>query len=266
MDIVENDNDEHLPYDVTMFWEFFRWERYKIGCIYLQCFPNGKLYAGQTINFKNRMKSYCNNVGSNLHHSRALRKHGWHHVKVLSIKCPWYILDTIETFLIEYYDLMNPKKGYNKTSGGRKNWHQSEAMRKLQSVAQKASYAKNPHRAINHSIKMTGRKHSEEAIKKMKKPKKDSTRKKMRKPKTDNHRANISKCQIGKKNHQAKNVCIFGNIYDCMQDASDVLRPIFKLKKKNFIKAWKNYKCYKNEIFILNKDMYEYMIDNWFYY
>ena len=49
---------EYLPYDVTMFWEFFRWERYNIGHIYLQCFPNGKLYAGQTIQIVGRIGQY----------------------------------------------------------------------------------------------------------------------------------------------------------------------------------------------------------------
>ncbi|AGE56309.1 GIY-YIG catalytic domain-containing endonuclease [Paramecium bursaria Chlorella virus NE-JV-1] len=267
MNIVKNDDETILPYDVTMFWEFFRWERYKIGHIYLQQFPNGKLYAGQTINIANRMKAYRNGNGSNPHHTNALRhkQHGWSAVKVLMIECPWYMLDTIEIFLISYYDLMNPDNGYNKTSGGRTNWSMTKELRIKMSIAQKKSHAKNPQRAINQSKKLLGRKHSEETISKMKKPKKEETRAKMRKPKSASHCENISKCQLGNKNHQAKPVMVFGNVYNCMQDASDSLRPIFKLKKKNFLKAWKSYKCYENDIIILDKDVHYYMTSNWFY-
>jgi group I intron endonuclease len=145
-----------IPYDVTMFWEFFRWERFKIGHIYLQRFPNGKLYAGQSIRIVGRMRSYRNGSGANPHHSRAIEKHGWSNVNVMTVKCPWYLLDKIEIFLIAYHDLMNPKKGYNKQSGGRKSWTVSKEMRAARSVANKAAWAREPQRRIDQSIRFSG--------------------------------------------------------------------------------------------------------------
>ena len=68
---------EYLPYDVTMFWMFFRWERYNLGHIYLQCFPTGNLYAGQTIRLEKRMYMYSRGYGSNPHHLNAIKYHGY---------------------------------------------------------------------------------------------------------------------------------------------------------------------------------------------
>jgi len=144
MDII---CEEYLPYDVTMFWEFFRWERRKKGHIYLQHFPNGKLYAGQTTQFTDRMNKYSNHYGSNPHHTNALNLYGWSNVCVLSIECPVYMLDTIEIFLISYYNLMNPDNGYNKTSGGRKNWYVSKETRAKMSVAHLGKTFDAAHRA-----------------------------------------------------------------------------------------------------------------------
>ena len=87
--LVAHKDDDFFPYDVTMFWEFFRWEQYKIGHIYLQCFKNGKLYAGQSIQITSRMRKYSNGKGSNPHHTNAIKHHGWTNVNVLTIKCPW---------------------------------------------------------------------------------------------------------------------------------------------------------------------------------
>lgn len=264
MDICE----EYLPYDVTMFWEFFRWERRKKGHIYLQQFPNGKLYAGQTTRFADRMNDYSKNCGSSLHHKNALKKYGWSNVHVLSIECPVYMLDTIEIFLISYYNLTNPKNGYNKQSGGRKTYKVSKETRSIMSKLMIERLAINGHPMLGKTgvnSPLFGRKHTKETITKMKKPKKEETREKMRKSKSESHCENISKCQLGSKNHQAKPVMVFGNVYNCMQDASDSLRPIFKLKKKNFLKAWKSYKCYENDIIMLDKDVYYYMTSKWFY-
>ena len=133
--LVPSKDDDYFPYDVTMFWEFFRWERYKLGHIYLQCFKNGKLYAGQSIRLSDRIYKYSIGIGSNPHHTNAIEKHGWSNVNVMTIQCPWYLLDTIEIFLIEYYDLTKPDKGYNKTTGGRKNWTHSKEIRTKISIA-----------------------------------------------------------------------------------------------------------------------------------
>jgi len=146
---------DYLPYDVTMFWLFFLWEQYNIGHIYLQCFPRGKLYAGQSINIVGRMYAYSRGIGSNDHHSNAIKKHGWTNVKVLTIECPLYMLDTVEKFLIEYYDLTDPDKGYNKTTGGRKNWEFSKETRAKMTASAKAVWERDPERRIEHSARMS---------------------------------------------------------------------------------------------------------------
>jgi hypothetical protein len=153
--VVKEDN---APYDVTMFWEFYRWEQYKIGYIYLQLFPNGKKYAGQTKNFEVRMSSYRKNKGSNPHHSNAIKKYTWNMVFIMKIACPWYLLDTIERFLIEYYNLTDTQNGYNKTTGGRKNWYHSKETRAIMSYAAHSSYRNNPQRRLQLSFLKKGNK------------------------------------------------------------------------------------------------------------
>jgi hypothetical protein len=149
---------EYLPYDVTMFWLFFSWERYNLGHIYLQCFPEGKMYAGQTIRLRERMYNYSRGKGSNPLHSNAIRKHGWNNVYVMAIRCPWYVLDAVESFLIAYYELTDTEKGYNMQSGGRKNWTHSKETRAKMSAAQKDAWERDPQRRVEHSVRMSGEK------------------------------------------------------------------------------------------------------------
>ena len=156
IDNTEKNDDKRIPYDVTMFWEFYRWERYKLGDIYLQIFPNGKMYAGQTTNRSGRFARYKRQIGSNAHHTNALKINTFERVKSIVVACPWYMLDTIEVFLISYYDLTDPTKGYNKSSGGRKNWYLSEASRKQLSKSLKQNWNLNPQRRIAYSERMTG--------------------------------------------------------------------------------------------------------------
>jgi len=147
---------EYFPYDVTMFWLFFHWERYNIGHIYLQCFPNGKLYAGQTTQLEKRMGNYSRGQGSNPHHSNAIQFHGWANVNVLTIECPRYMLDTVEKFLIEYYDLTVPDKGYNKTTGGRKKWSHSKETRVKMSASNSEAWERDTQRRAEQTIRMSG--------------------------------------------------------------------------------------------------------------
>jgi hypothetical protein len=155
-DIEKQQSDTLLPYDVTMFWEFYRWERYKLGDIYLQIFPNGKMYAGQTTNRSGRFAQYKRQIGSNCHHTNALKINTFERVKSILVACPLYLLDTIETFLISYYDLTDPNKGYNKSSGGRKNWYLSKSSRQQLSESLKRNWDLNPDRRIAYSERMTG--------------------------------------------------------------------------------------------------------------
>jgi len=138
--------------DNIMYWEAFRWERLDKGHIYMQKFPKGKLYAGQTTNLVQRFSKYIKLQGSNPHHTNALKKYGWNNVIVSHVLCPKYLLDTIEIFLIGAFDLTDSRKGYNKTTGGRKGYYMSKETRSI--MSQKMSGENNP---------MYGKSHTEES-------------------------------------------------------------------------------------------------------
>ena len=123
-------SEEEFILDNVMFWESYRWECLDFGHIYMQKFPSNKLYVGQTYNIDVRFKFYENLIGSNPHHTRALKKYGYDNVIIENILCPKYLLDTIEIFLIGFLNLTNPAKGYNKTTGGRKGYRISSETRK----------------------------------------------------------------------------------------------------------------------------------------
>ena len=122
--------------DDVMFLESYRYTRQEFGYVYLQKFPSGKLYAGQTINYSTRIKQYKRNKGNNDHHTNALNSYGFDNVTILCQRCPLYLLDTIEIFLIAFYDLTNNKNGYNKTTGGRFGYRVSADTRALLSARQ----------------------------------------------------------------------------------------------------------------------------------
>ncbi|AGE53400.1 GIY-YIG catalytic domain-containing endonuclease [Acanthocystis turfacea Chlorella virus GM0701.1] len=115
--------EENFVLDNVMYWEAFRWERLDMGHIYIQKFSNGKMYAGQTTGLSGRFGHYRSLQGSNPHHTFALKKYGWDDVKVAITSCPKYLLDTVEIFLIDFFNLTDNTRGYNKTTGGRKGYH-----------------------------------------------------------------------------------------------------------------------------------------------
>ena len=268
--LVTYKDDEYFPYDITMFWEFFRWEQYKLGHIYLQCFKNGKLYAGQSIQITNRMRKYSNGKGANPHHTNAIEKHGWSNVNVLSIKCPWYLLDTIEIFLIEYYDLTDPKKGYNKQTGGRKNWHVSKETR-----------AKISERMLGEKNYMYGKEHTDESKQKIsesrsgeKNPMYGKTGEKnpMYGKTGEKHPSfgatykktaeQIAKTS-GENNGMSKPVCVFGKVFRAASVASNVLRSEHAPQSNyNFIKKWTQNKKHKPYTFYITKEFYKYATEN----
>ena len=290
---------EEIPYDVTMFWEFYRWEQYKMGDIYLQIFPNGKMYAGQTIDFDGRISKYRINQGSNKHHSNAIKYHGWNNVDVLRIACPWYLLDTIEIFLISYYDLMNSDKGYNKTSGGRKFWKFSDELRAQLSASQKASFTKYPGRAAAHSTRTSGKnnpnwgnrghlafcygktwKKTTEQIAKVSGVNHWTTKiaPEEHPCSGDNHWAKkilpsehprrgqkqtpqAIQNKSGIKHGQASPVCVFGIVYPTCRDASNSLRDKYK-QRGDFIKSWTSTNKHKLYTFRISKEFYAYVISN----
>ncbi|AGE59547.1 GIY-YIG catalytic domain-containing endonuclease [Acanthocystis turfacea Chlorella virus OR0704.3] len=153
--------------DNVMFWEAFRWERLDVGYIYIQKFSNDMMYAGLTIDLKRRMKEYKILKGSNKHHTRALKKY-INTIQIAFTQCPNYLLDAVEIFVIAFFDLTNPTKGYNKTTGGRNGYRLSKYTRMKMSVAH---LGEKNHMFGKHGELSTwyGRKHSEETRSKMSK-------------------------------------------------------------------------------------------------
>jgi len=91
------------------------------GCIYLITNPiNGKVYVGQTLNYKNRMTNH-EYSGNNpkQYFSRAIHKYGWENFTkdTLIDDVPEEDLDNLEINYIAFYNSFGPG-GYNCTIGG----------------------------------------------------------------------------------------------------------------------------------------------------
>lgn len=273
--------------DNVMYLEAFRWERLDTGHIYIQKFPNGKMYAGLTTNLKRRMNDYKNLNGNNKHHTKALKKH-IDTMQISFTQCPNYLLDTVEIFVIAFYDLTDPAKGYNKSTGGRKNPRHSKEVRMIMSESKKGE--KNPmfgrcgelapmhgkthsegtrtnisskltgrklpetHRA-NISIGLTGHSHTIETRAKM------SIKHKGKKF-TDEHRANLSESNKSGKNTKAKPLCAFGKLYGSAGEASNILRDVCNTKDKgNFMSKWVRKPEHYHNVFYVSKKFYKEMKD-----
>ncbi|AGE55793.1 GIY-YIG catalytic domain-containing endonuclease [Acanthocystis turfacea Chlorella virus MN0810.1] len=261
--------------DNVMYWEAFRWERLDMGYIYIQKFPKGKMYAGQTINLTRRMNDYRRFNGSNSHHTRALKKY----IDTMQISftyCPKYLLDDVETFVIAFFDLTDKTKGYNKTTGGRKYYRHSKDVLKTMSESKKGE--KNPmfgrshtkearaqisaaqssenHRlygktvpedtrkkmSISHSGEnnhMYGKTHTKETRAKISEKNKGENHPNFGKTLPEETCAKLSESMKGEKNHNSKPICAFGKLYGSASIASDTLRDVCNTAiKGNFMKDW----------------------------
>ena len=92
------------------------------GCIYLITNPiNGKVYVGQTLDYKNRMSAHkYSSKNPKYYFSRAIHKYGWENFtkEILIDDVPNEDLDNLEINYIAFYDSFNREKGYNETKGG----------------------------------------------------------------------------------------------------------------------------------------------------
>ncbi|AGE56555.1 GIY-YIG catalytic domain-containing endonuclease [Acanthocystis turfacea Chlorella virus NE-JV-2] len=230
--------------DNVMFWEAFRWERLDTGYIYIQKFPNGKMYAGQTITLARRCTDYRNLKGNNPHHTNALKKYGWDNVKVAFALCPKYLLDTVEIFVIDFFNLINVTKGYNKRTGGRKGYRVSKETCMRISIA-----------ISGEKHRLFGKSHTEETRKKMSEKQSGENHPMFGKRITEKTRAKLS----GINNHNygktfseqtlaklsggnspnSKPLCAFGKLYDAASTASNTLCEVCNTKTKgNFMRYW----------------------------
>lgn len=105
--------------------------------VYLITAPNGKQYIGQTVNFDDRMSHYRKNRGSNPHWRSALKLYKFDNFDIDHCSIPTSCSDIVEKFMIMWYDLINPEKGYNKTSGGKNGWVMTSEVREKISMALK---------------------------------------------------------------------------------------------------------------------------------
>jgi group I intron endonuclease len=269
--------------DNVMFWEAFRWERLDTGHIYIQKFQTGKMYAGQTINLPSRFSEYRNLKGNNPHHAHALKKYGWDNTEVAITRCPKYLLDDVEIFVIAFFDLTNSTKGYNKMTGGRKGSRCSKETRLKMSIAHlgktqsKETRMKISISQIGEKHHMFGKRHTEETRAKM-------SEKLSGRSLSEQTRTRISSAQIGEKNHRfgktlseetrakmsvaksgdkhnkAKPVCVFGKLYGSASTASDTLREVCDTARDdNFITGWVKSKKHQHNVFYVSKEFYNAM-------
>ena len=168
------------------------------------------------------MKTYASNRGSNEHHSRALLKYGLKNTHIIIRQCPIYLLNTYEIFLISFYDLTNPIKGYNKTSGGKSGYTVSKETRAKMSLAHMGNrnclgrHLTTEHRnrislairgkkrsdttRANIAQARVGKKHTEETRAKLSLSKSGENHPMYGKKITETHRTNLSLAKTGE-NH-----------------------------------------------------------------
>jgi group I intron endonuclease len=136
----------------------------KIG-IYKLTSPDGKVYIGQSTDLKTRRSHFFGSEHTFLMQYKGLveavkvyPREQWKHEVLCT--CPKSALDVCERFYIDTYKSINPKYGYNRESGGKKGYRVSEE------TARKISKSKTG-KCIGEDNGMFGKKHSEEAKKKM---------------------------------------------------------------------------------------------------
>jgi len=118
---------------------------------------NGKIYIGQTAQeTEDRWEDGKRNY--NKHLVRAIKKYGWQGFshEILYENLSSEEADYYETLLIEQLQSMDPEKGYNKTSGGKKFSHLSEDTKKKISKSIKSSQLFLENNRRSHFKKVVG--------------------------------------------------------------------------------------------------------------
>jgi hypothetical protein len=165
---------------------------------------------------------------------------------------------------------MDPQKGYNKTSGGRNNYHVSMETRAKISASMKAMWERNPERRVEYSIRMSGDNNPMFGKTWSKTPEQ------VAKTSGENHGMfgktgadhpafgktwsktpeQVAKFS-GENNHKSKPICVFGKVYPAASTASNTLRAEHAPNRKdNFINQRTRIKKHMPYTFYVTKEFY----------
>jgi len=139
--------------------------------IYKLTFPNGKVYIGQTGNFKARMREHKNSK-ANYTVSRAIRKYGWENIQTEILLTCGAQIDMYERQYIRLLKSNEKELGYNVESGGNLKKFVSLETRKKLSETHKGLLAGEKHPMYGKIGELSwnyGKTHSEETKQKMSK-------------------------------------------------------------------------------------------------
>ena len=124
------------------------------GVIYcIENLVNGKMYIGQTINFKKRMCAHASGDKSANALSLAIKKYGWENFAVMQVETiPAEELDEAERFWIDFLNCKTPN-GYNLKDGGANGKFSEESKQQMSQSAQRRVANGTHNFVVDHPMK-----------------------------------------------------------------------------------------------------------------